>query len=424
MKLFGITAPSTGSGKTSVTLGILSNLKNATSFKIGPDYIDPMLSSSITGNQTHNLDRWIQGRHFRKALELASSKFDYGVVEGVMGLHDSGMDMDLSTYFYFRALKIPYILVIDVSKLAESAYYMASGFLGKLALGVIINNYYSEKHLQMVSKPFLEHNVKIIGAIPHSEDLSIPERHLGLFMVNEVENLSGKAREIGRHINMDFLDSVPDVHYPVLKSEIPEKGSSSIWIARDGAFSFYYGSTMEFLERLGEINYFSPVSGEVPENPDFVYFGGGYPELYAKSLSEASKLRSSIRDVSESGIPVIGECGGLMYLESNLSVEGRDYAMSGVFSGSAEMTGHLTLGYTELYVVKDNPLFSMGETVYGHEYHYSNISDSTEKTMKNLRGRGIDGMDGMVSRNTLGSYTHIDFLRYGKRVRKLVKPRL
>ena len=423
MKLFGITAPSTGSGKTSVTLGILSNLKNATSFKIGPDYIDPMLSSLVSGNRTHNIDRWIQGRRFRESLASASSRYDYGVVEGVMGLHDSGSDIDLSTSFYFRSLKIPYILVIDVSKLAESAYYVASGFLSQNALGVIINNYYSQKHLEMVAKPFKEHRVRIIGAIPHSETMSIPERHLGLFMGNEVDGLTGKAMEIGKYVNMDFLDDVPDVKYPARDKGNSKGESASIWIAQDGAFSFYYGSTIEFLGRIGKINYFSPIRGEIPENPDFLYFGGGYPELYAKELSEASDLGSAVRNFSESGIPLIGECGGLMYLESTLKVDGKSYAMSGVFPGSSEMSSRLTLGYTKLSVVKSNPLFREGETVYGHEYHYSNISDNTTKTMKNLRGKGIDGMDGMVSHNTLGSYTHIDFLRYEKRIRKLVKPR-
>lgn len=423
MKLFGITAPSTGSGKTSITLGILSNLKNATSFKIGPDYIDPMLSSSVSGNRTHNIDRWIQGRRFRRSFLSSASGYDYGVVEGVMGFRDSGMDIDLSTYFYFKTLNIPYLLVIDVSRLAESAYYMASGFLGKNALGVIINNYYSEKHLQMVSKPFADHGVRIIGAVPHSETISIPERHLGLYLGSEVSDLQGKAREIGKYINMDFLESVPDIKYHADNAANMIGESSSIWIARDNAFSFYYGSTLGFLERIGKISYFSPVRGELPEDPDFVYFGGGYPELYAGDLSGAASLRSEIRNLSESGIPIIGECGGLMYLESSLKVEGKSYPMAGIFPGSSEMTRRLTLGYTELSVVENNPLFNKGESVYGHEYHYSNITDDTPKTMKNIRGRGIEGMDGMVSRNTIGSYTHLDFERYGKRIRKLVKPR-
>ena len=333
------------------------------------------------------------------------------------------MDIDLSTYFYFKTLNIPYLLVIDVSRLAESAYYMASGFLGKNALGVIINNYYSEKHLQMVSKPFSDHGVRIIGAVPHSETISIPERHLGLYLGSEVSDLQGKAREIGKYINMDFLESVPDIKYHADNAANMIGESSSIWIARDNAFSFYYGSTLGFLERIGKISYFSPVRGELPEDPDFVYFGGGYPELYAGDLSGAASLRSAIRNLSESGIPIIGECGGLMYLESSLKVEGKSYPMAGIFPGSSEMTRRLTLGYTELSVVENNPLFNKGESVYGHEYHYSNITDDTPKTMKNIRGRGIEGMDGMVSRNTIGSYTHLDFERYGKRIRKLVKPR-
>ena len=198
MKVIGITAPSTDSGKTTITLAILSKLSNSTGVKIGPDYIDGGISSKLTGNRTWNMDRWIQGRNYADILPSLADNFDYAVVEGVMGMYDSGSQIDLSTNFYFEKLKIPYILVVDISKLAESAYYIARGFLRKSNIGVILNKYSSDKHLEMVSKEFKKHGVRIIGAIPNDKEYSIPQRHLGLYTSLEIENLRTMAEKISR----------------------------------------------------------------------------------------------------------------------------------------------------------------------------------------------------------------------------------
>ncbi|MCL6089995.1 MAG: cobyrinate a,c-diamide synthase [Candidatus Thermoplasmatota archaeon] len=416
MKVIGISAPVTGSGKTSVTLAVLSHLKNAIAFKIGPDYIDGGLSSVISGTRTMNIDRWIQGRNYMNQFAEASRKFDYGIVEGVMGLHDSGSQNNLSTHYYFRKFGIPYILVVDVRKMAESAYYMARGSLGSGAIGVIINNYVSEKHFEMVAREFRKRGVKIIGAIPYMEELKIPERHLGLHTSLEVGNLHEIAQKISKYIDFSFLENLADVRYPLPKKHKVGVTNKEIWIAYDRAFNFYYADSLSLLESIGRVRYFSPLEDEVPENPDFIYLGGGYPELYADQLSRSYRLMSFLRNYSESGKPMLAECGGLMYLEGTIESDRGELKMTGVFNGTVKKNRKLTLAYTKLLAKEDTLLFRKGEIAYGHEFHYSDVEDSDPKILKNLIGRGIDGNDGLQSRNTVGSYSHFSLERYKKRL--------
>ncbi|MEM0156985.1 MAG: cobyrinate a,c-diamide synthase [Thermoplasmataceae archaeon] len=420
MKVFGITAPMTGSGKTTVTLAFLSRLKNSTGFKIGPDYIDGGLSSKVTGNRTWNIDRWIQGKAYASVLAGAASKYDYGVVEGVMGLYDSGSPINLSTYYYFRKFSIPYVLVIDVSKLAESAYYIAKSFITPLTLGVVINRYGSEKHLQMVSKPFSDHGVPIIGAIPRDSRFTVPERHLGLHTGQEVEDIRERASLVSNYLDMKFLDNLPERKFQQPVDPANPGGAGEIWIALDRAFNFYYADSLWALERIGSVHYFSPVSGERPEDPDLVYFGGGYPELYAPELSANHALRRMISDYSESGGNIIAECGGLMYLEKEMDTGSGVYPMGGVFGGTVKQNDKLTLSYTQLRAVLDSLLFRRGETIRGHEFHYSSIVDQGEKSLVNIIGKGIDGMDGLRIKNTLGSYSHISLNRYSRRLERKI----
>lgn len=420
LKVFGITAPSTGSGKTTVTMAFLSALKNSVSCKIGPDYIDPGLESAVTGSRTYNIDRWIEGKPYERTLVNLAARYDYAVVEGVMGLYDSGSPIDLSTNFYFRKFKIPYVLVVDCSKTAESTYYIAKGFLGKHCLGVVLNNYGSEKHLNMVRDEFVKHGIRIIGAVPRNPDVGIESRHLGLLTGLETPDVKKKAQEVARYLDTSFVNELPVISNNITTSVTPASSKKiNIWIAFDTAFNFYYASSLDYLERYGNIHYFSPVKGEYPENPDLVYFGGGYPELFARELSENRKCIESVRDLSESGIPVIAECGGLMYLEGSISTDNGDYRMAGIFPGKVVMNKKLTLSYTRMIAENDSVMFRRGETVYGHEYHYSTTDDPSQKFLKNLNGRGIDGIyDGLSLKNTQATYSHFSLQRYGKRLLK------
>jgi len=421
MKAIGITAPSTGSGKTSVSLAMLSHLKNSVSVKVGPDYIDGSLGSAVSGKPAHNLDRWIQGKDFMRRFRGLSSMYDFAVVEGVMGMYDSGSPVNLSTDYYFRKIGIPYILVIDVSKLAESAYYIAKGFIGRNCMGVIINNFYSQKHLSIVKKAFSDHGVPVIGEIPHTEELKIQERHLGLKTAGEMPDIREKADKLSQFIDFSFIEKLKDIKLKVEEQKIIPGGLGNIYVAYDNAFNFYYGESLDFLGRIGKLHYFSPLKGEIPENPHMIYLGGGYPELYASDLAAKSDLNNALKGFSDQGVPILAECGGLMYLESAFESDGSSLKFPGIFGGSVKMTGKLTLGYTKLNVMRDNLLFRRGETVYGHEYHYSETEDSSEKTMQNILGKGIKGYDGLYISNTQGSYSHFDLMRYGKRLSRSIE---
>ncbi|MEM1995802.1 MAG: AAA family ATPase, partial [Thermoplasmatales archaeon] len=229
MKLVGITAPMTGSGKTTVTVSLLSKIKNSVGIKIGPDYIDVGLLSSISGNRAWNMDRWIQGKSYTKIFQRLASRYDVGIVEGVMGLYDSGFRIDVSTMFYFKKFKIPYILVIDISKVAESAYYIANKFLTKNSIGVILNKYGSEKHLEMVSKKFKDNGIKVLGAIPNDKELNIEERHLGLKTAGELSNLGEIANKVSRYIDFSFIDSLPEYEIKEEPKDYRESGKGNIW---------------------------------------------------------------------------------------------------------------------------------------------------------------------------------------------------
>lgn len=391
--------------------------------KIGPDYLDTMLHSAVTGVPGNNLDRWIQGRAYRRLLASLAEKYDYAVLEGVMGLFDSGSPKDLSSYYYFNALGIPYILVVNVAKLAESAYYVAKGFLTKLCKGVIINDYYSERHLEMASSPFRQRGIRIVGAVPHDDSISLEERHLGLRTDLDPSRINEIASRVSSHIDFSFIDNLPEINISAA-TQSSGYGMSGLRfaVALDSAFNFYYSSSLRFMELRGKVEYFSPLNGEIPEDPDFIYIGGGYPELFAEKLSRVSATRDYIKNFSLAGGVILSECGGLMYLEDKLFAGDRVFNMCGVFDGKTLMKEKPVIGYTKLRAMSDTFLFRKNETLYGHEFHYSLAEDSALKVLNNEIGRGIDGTDGLYKDNTLATYSHFDLSRYGKRIVRNIKP--
>lgn len=421
MKVFGITAPYTGSGKTTATMAFLSALENSAAVKVGPDYIDPGLESLVSGNPTYNLDRWIDGRGYLDVLDELAESYQYAVVEGVMGLYDSGSSINLSTDYYFRKLHINYVLVIDCSRTAESTYHIARGFLGKRCLGVILNNYGTQRHLDMVSGEFQRHGIRIIGSIPRTDQFFIESRNLGLHTYQEQTNLREKIGSAIRNIDMSFLEDLEEyVPSGRLKSKsIHANSGRNICVAMDRAFNFYYAGSLEFLQKIGRVSYFSPIKGEIPEDPDMIYLGGGYPELYAEELSRNAKCRNNILESARSGKIIIAECGGLMYLQNSMKTEKGTFPMAGVFDGVVEMDKRLTLNYTKLLARKETVMFSRGQILYGHEYHYSHVEGVDGMVLDNLQGRGIDGKhDGLSTNLTQATYSHFSLKRYGEKIAK------
>lgn len=412
-----------GVGKTTVTLGLMAALRrrglSVQPFKVGPDFIDPSHHTAICGRPSRNLDPFMMGldgvrRSFCSALEGA----DVAVVEGVMGLYD-GMDATEvgSTAQVAKALDIPVLLVLNVHGMSRSAAAMELGFSSydpnvKIA-GTILNRVGSERHLSM-----LENSLKrpIFAALPRRKDVEMKSRHLGLEMGFEREHdLDALASFVEDNADMDRILALGTEPCPALREEAEVERSVKIGVAWDEAFCFYYYENFRELERKGaEMVFFSPLRDDLPE-VDGLYIGGGYPELHAAAL-EAAPARGQIKKASEDGMPIYGECGGLIYLCREIVFEEASYKMAGALPATTIMTKKLqALGYVEAEVVGPNPVVKTGEIVRGHEFHYSRVECENDARLayRLHRGKGImDGRDGLVEHSTLGGYLHAHFYSY------------
>ena len=402
---------STGSGKTSVTAGFLSALKGSTHIKVGPDFIDPMILSSISGERGYNLDRWLGGKNYRNAIACASRSHKIAVVEGVMGTYDSGVGKGYSTMEYFRGSDIPYVLVVDVQKHAESIYHAAKGFIGKNCIGVVLNRYTTPRHLEIVEKPFNDKKIRILGRIPYDESFHVSGRHLGLKIEEGMNNIRDTGNNISKYLDTSFVDDLPDREFQVPQRKNQKIGRMAI--AMDDAFNFYYQSSLDMLSSIFDVEFFSPLRNEVPKEPDAIYLGGGYPELHAERLHDSTNTSSYIRNFAENGGYVYGECGGAMYMMKGMIAGGKEYDMAGIFDGRSIMEKRPVLSYTEMFPESSNPYYRKGMRIFGHEFHYSRIETEEKMCMNMVRGKGINGKDGMVKKNSMGIYTHVDMGRYG-----------
>src|SRR5262245_33268383 len=350
MKGCVISAPMTGSGKTTVTLGLLAALKSrgirVQPFKVGPDFIDPGLHEIAAGVPSHNLDGWMLSRETNEQLFHSSATTkDVAIIEGVMGLFDgsSGATDAGSTAQTAKWLSVPVILVVDARAMARSAAALVQGFQTfdpevRIA-GIIFNRVAGERHFQILKDAVT--SVPILGWLPANPSIEIPERHLGLLTAKEETTIS-RIRAIGRffaeHINLDAILAVLREGAEGGKWGLtpPAKQDSSVplesrfvrgvrphfprvALAHDKAFSFYYQANRLALEEAGaEIFEFSPLADrELPE-ADLLYVGGGYPELYRHELEANASMRASVKRFIESGQKFYAECGGLMYLAHSI----------------------------------------------------------------------------------------------------------
>ena len=408
MKGCVISAPMTASGKTTVTLGLLSALRKrgitVQPFKVGPDFIDPGLHELAAGLPSHNLDGWMLTREANQWLfARACEGKDVAVVEGVMGLFDGfeGKSETGSTAEMAKWLDLPVILVIDAHPMARSAAAIIRGFQsfdpGLKIAGVILNRVAGEKHFRMIEDAVRD--VPILGWLPANPSIEIPERHLGLFTAKE-EVTALRVRAIGEffeaHMNVDNILSSP-----------PNLGGERVALAYDKAFSFYYNANRLELESAGaKIMEFSPLSdAEVPE-ADLLYIGGGYPEVYRYELAANSRMLASIRRFIESGKKFYAECGGLMYLAESID----DVRMAGIVPVQIEMTERLVdFGYCEIRTNSDSILGPRGITARGHQFHYSRLVGRSGSAYTVKQGQR-DYPEGFIFPNGIVSYIHLHFL--------------
>ena len=418
---FLIAGTHSGVGKTTVTLGIMAALRArglvVQPFKVGPDFIDPTHHTAVCGRPSHSLDPFMMGvEGVRRSFAGALPGADVAVVEGVMGLFD-GMDGGdvSSTAQVARILDIPVLLVINVHGMSRSAAAMEKGFVEfdpelRMA-GTILNRVGSERHLHMLKSSLKK---PVYAALPRDKDREMKSRHLGLVMgFEEKHDIAALAAWVEGHAEIDRMLKL-SAPIPAIENEMHSgKKSVRIGVAYDEAFCFYYHDNLQELERSGaELVYFSPMRERLPD-VDGLYIGGGYPELYAPAL-EKGAARRQIKEASQDGMPIYGECGGLMYLGEELVMDEKRYSMAGALPGSTVMTGCLVaLGYAKADVVGYSPLAGMGRSILGHEFHYSRFECARDARFayRMSRGRGIyEGWDGLVEQSTLGAYLHAHFL--------------
>lgn len=386
MKKILIAGTNSGVGKTTISLGIMQALvkrnMKVQPYKVGPDYIDPSYHTFITGRHSRNLDSYMLDDEKIKYIVNKSSKdADISVIEGVMGLYDGfGIDLDNCTSSHTsKVLKSPVILVINGKSMAASSAAMVLGYkeLDKDVniKGVIVNNVKTNSHYQIIKSSIEKYcNVEVLGYFPPNNKFSLESRHLGLVPSVEMKSLREKfytlADEIEHYIDIDRIIEISesdefesdfDFQTLIENNKIKEHvNNKSIAIAYDKAFNFYYRENIELLEELGlEINYFSPLEDASVPNADYIYIGGGFPEIFGKELEANESMRTSILEAHNNNIPIYAECGGLMYLgEKLLNQEEQEFNMVGIFSGISKMTSSLKrFGYC-IGVAKENTLLS------------------------------------------------------------------
>ena len=400
-----LAAPKSGSGKTLITCALLGALKKKdlkpAAFKCGPDYIDPMFHRTVLKVPSENLDTFFTGKETRGIFAELAKDADIAVMEGVMGLFDGlgGTREEGSAYHLAKVTSTPIILVVDVHGMGKSMIPLIKGFLDydteHLIKGVLLNRM-TESFLETM-RPMLEAElpVPIVGFFPARKDIHLESRHLGLMLPGEIEDLEAQLNAAADQFLAtagfekilaiaDQAEDITDVE-PAGKaaadSASAEKVPLTLAVARDEAFCFYYEANMRAFRKRGvEIRYFSPLHDKaIPPEADGILLGGGYPELYAKELSENESMKASIRSAIEGGMPSLAECGGFMYLhESMEDQEGGCYPMVGLVKGTVQFKGKLVrFGYVEL--TEKQPCFLQeGHSIKAHEFHYYDSTNNGE----------------------------------------------
>ncbi|MDY0386877.1 MAG: Ni-sirohydrochlorin a,c-diamide synthase [Methanolobus sp.] len=450
-----LSAGSSSSGKTTITIGLLAALIEAgykvQPYKVGLDYIDPSYYSEITGRRARNIDGFLMDEEAVRDVFIhgteADGDADIAIIEGVRGLYegfDSFTDIG-STAQIAKILKCSVILIINARSITRSAAALVNGFKDfdrdVHIAGVILNNIGGPRHEKKATQA-IEHytGIPVIGMIHRNNSMKISMRHLGLVPAIEerrradnydqridlIKNTIKNGIQIDRLLEM--ASAAPAIERPSKSIFTPSEIQGErpvIGVAFDEAFNFYYHDNLELLEMAGaNIKYFSPIHDKELPDLDGLYLGGGYPELFAAELENNISMREDILDASRSGLPIYAECGGLMYLSEKLStgVKGEGtHNMADMPESTHEMVGalpgHTLMGHKRVVsynigsLAMDTVIGKTGNSFRGHEFHHSEVTDipkDAKLAIKLSRGTGIiDGWDGLTVNNTLGCYAHL-----------------
>ena len=394
---FMITAASSGSGKTMITCGLLELFKrkglNPLACKCGPDYIDGLFHKQVLELEGMNLDSYFEAPEELRDKYSRLSKGHLPVVEGVMGYFDGlgGSTTRASSWDVAHILDLPAVLVVDAKGASVSLAAVIKGFLeferpmGSQIKAVIFNRMSPMLYPRIRELVERETGIRAAGFVPELDFLKVGSRHLGLVLPEEIAGLREQMNRLGKcleeTIDWEFLEELgaEKEERDALEEENTEASCTAAFsfrlgIAMDEAFCFYYQDNLRLLERLGgELVYFSPIHDRsLPEQLDGLILGGGYPELYCEALSLNESMREAVKKAAEGGLPVLGECGGYLYLLEELEAEdGRIWPMTGVLKGKGYKKGkNSRFGYIGVEAEKDSLYLNPGEQIRGHEFHY------------------------------------------------------
>ncbi len=420
-----IAAPSSGAGKTLVTLGLLRALARAgtstASAKAGPDYIDPRFHEAASGRACFNLDGWAMREDLIVSLAgQCAGKCELMLIEGVMGLFDGAAGGSGSTADLAASLGLPVILVVDAKSQGQSAAAIVKGFAEfrddcRIA-GVIFNRVASTGHASIVTDAVKPLGIPVLGAVPEARDIVVPSRHLGLVQASEHDGLEPfldrAADLLAEGVDLDALAEIARPLAPEGTSTkpLPPPGQR-IAIAQDEAFGFSYPHLLIAWQEAGaQIMPFSPLADESPdEAADMVYLPGGYPELHAGRLAANGTFLDGLKRAAKRGALIYGECGGFMILGDYLiDAEGERHAMAGLLPlGTSFAERGLKLGYRRL---EHDSALPWPKLMRGHEFHYSTLHWQGEADAlfdaEDSKGEKL-GRIGLARDNVMGSYAHI-----------------
>ncbi|WP_440770173.1 cobyrinic acid a,c-diamide synthase [Natronorubrum sp. DTA28] len=425
MNGFVLGGVSSGVGKTVATLSIIQALEDAgysvQPAKAGPDFIDPSHHEAIAGRPSRTLDLWLCGEDgLRRNYQRGEG--DICVVEGVMGLYDGDGS---STAMVAEALDVPVVLVVDAKAGMESVAATALGFqqyaktIGRdvEVAGIVAQRAHGGRHEQGI-RDALPDDLDFFGRIPPNPGLEIPDRHLGLEMGEEAALPREALREAAESLEAERLAEVAS-EPPAPEGADPSTGpaqsgepiDATIAVADDAAFCFRYPATIERFRERADLVTFSPVAGDPVPDCDGVYLPGGYPELHAAEL-ESSGTLSELGELASDGLPVLGECGGLMAMSRSLTTaKGDRHEMAGILPADVTMHDrYQALDHVELEASEGTLTANAGETIRGHEFHYSSadVDGDARFAFETVRGDGIDGdHDGLTEYESLGTYVHV-----------------
>lgn len=428
---FTIGAPQGRSGKTIVSLGLCAALRQhgvtVQPFKKGPDYIDPSWLSAASGRNCRNLDNILMPEStLLNSFHHVCQDADLALIEGAMGLFD-GFDArgQGSTAHLARLLGSPIILVVNAARMTRSVAAMVNGYMhfeadNRIA-GVILNNVSGLRHRKKLTEAIENYcSIPVVGAVSRDANLNIKERHLGLIPFaesNEADSIiEGIRQNVEPGLDIDGIlkisrqaASTKTDHFPQPKIE---PAAATIGVIRDRVFNFYYPENLEALKLAGaELVFIDSLRDRSLPAIDALYIGGGFPELFLKELEANHQLRQDIAAAVEGYLPVYAECAGLMYLCRSIQWHRESREMVGVIPADVELSprpqGH---GYVLARVSGENPLFPLGLTLWGHEFHHSRLVNvgNVQYAYRLVRGHGINGeLDGVVYKNLFAAYTHL-----------------